>query len=160
MLRPRVLPEPLTAYRIGDAEGLYPVYSAEGARRTGGRWSALGQAVIYASERSSTALLEKLVRLGELPPRQHSVEITIPAGASYEVVTEATVLGWYERGGASARAFGLGWLEEGRSAILLVPSVVARAERNILINPVHPDAAGVRVGLETPVRWDERLFEP
>jgi hypothetical protein len=30
--------------------------------------------------------------------------------------------------------------EERRSALLLVPSMVARVERNILINPVHPDA--------------------
>lgn len=160
MPHPRRLPEPLTAYRIGDAAGVHPVYNAEGARRTGGRWSAPGQTVIYASEHYATALLEKLVRLGELPPRQHSVEIVIPAGTSYEVVTEATVPGWYARGAASARAFGSAWLEEGRSAILLVPSVVARVERNVLINPAHPDAARVRVGLEQPVRWDERLFEP
>ena len=138
MPRPRILPEPLTAYRIGDAEGLYPAHSAEGARRTGGRWSMPGQAVIYASEHYSMALLEKLVRLGELPPRQHSVEITIPAGTSYEVVTEATVPGWYERGGASARVFGSGWLEEGRSAILLVPSVVARGAQH----PHQPRASG------------------
>ena len=156
----RVLPEPLTAHRIGDAAGAYPVYSPEGARRTGGRWSAPGQAVIYASEHYSTALLEKLVRLGELPPGQHSVEITIPGGTSYEVVTPDTVPGWYERGGASARRFGSAWIEEARSAVLLVPSVVARVERNVLINPAHPDAAAIHAGLETPVRWDERLFEP
>ena len=98
-------------------------------------------------------MLAKLLKVPcELPPCQHFVEIMIPAGASYEVVTEATVPDWYERGGASARAFGSGWLEEGRSAILLMPSVVARVERNILINPAHPDAAGMRVCLETPVR--------
>ncbi len=88
------------------------------------------------------------------------MEIAIPAGVSYEVVAEATVPGWYERGGASARRFGSAWIEEARSAILLVPSVVARVERNVLINPAHPDAAAIRSGLETPVRWDQRLFEP
>ena len=150
----------MAPYRIGDAEGAYPVYSPEGARRTGGQWSAPGQVVIYASKHRSTALLEKLVRLGELPPRQHFVEIAIPAGVSYEVVTEATVPDWYERGGASARRFGAAWIEEARSAIVLVPSVVARMERNVLINAAHPQAAAIRVGLETPVRWDERLFEP
>jgi RES domain-containing protein len=49
-------------------------------------------------------------------------------------------------------------LDEVRSAILLVPSVVARMERNILINPAHPDAAAIRPTLEEPVPWDERLF--
>ena len=32
---------------------------------------------------------------------------------------------------------------EARSAILLVPSYVARIERNVVINPAHVDAAGV-----------------
>ena len=46
---------------------------------------------------------------------------------------------------------------EVRSAILIVPSVVARMERNVLINPAHVDAARIRPGLEVPVTWDARL---
>ena len=46
----------------------------------------------------------------------------------------------------------------GRSATLLVPSVVARVERNVVIHPHHADAGSIAVGLETPVHWDSRLF--
>jgi RES domain-containing protein len=41
---------------------------------------------------------------------------------------------------------------------LLVPSVVAREEWNVLVNPAHPLAASIVVGVPRPVVWDERLF--
>ena len=58
----------------------------------------------------------------------------------------------------AARQFGDAWLTESRSAILVVPSVVARAEFNVLVNPMHPDAARIVVADPQPVVWDERLF--
>ncbi|WP_346266177.1 hypothetical protein [Sphingobium limneticum] len=36
--------------------------------------------------------------------------------------------------------------------------MVARMERNILINPLPPDAAGITHDLPEPVWWDERLY--
>ena len=52
----------------------------------------------------------------------------------------------------------LEWYAEGRSCILMVPSVVARTERNIIINARHPEFPRLTPGPETPVWWDERLF--
>ncbi|WP_423912482.1 RES family NAD+ phosphorylase [Caballeronia sp.] len=43
------------------------------------------------------------------------------------------------------------WIEEGRSAVLIVPSVVARAEFNALVNPVHPDAKHLLITEPQPV---------
>jgi RES domain-containing protein len=148
-----------TAWRIGDPDGEHPIWSAEGARLAEGRWHQSGDAVIHAAEHYSTAMLEKLVHLnGILPANQHFIEIAIPAGTSYEVVTPDSLPGWHSRDARTARAFGHRWLAEARSAILFVPSVVARMERNILVNPAHPDAGAIRPGLETPVWWDRRLF--
>ena len=158
-MRPRTLPEPMRAYRIGDPAGQFPVWSTEGATRTSGRWHEAGDAVIYASEHYSTALLEKLVHWnGALPPNQHFIEITIPAGTSYEVVTADIVPDWFAPSGVAARRFGHQWYVDNRSAILLVPSVVARMERNVVINSRHADFSSLTVGLETPVWWDRRLF--
>ena len=154
----RRLDRPLTAWRIGDSDGRHPVFSPEGGRRAAGRWNEAGDAVIYASEHYSTAMLEKLVRLGEMPAGQHFVEITVPAGVSYEVATGDQVPGWHEKNCARARAFGHAWYRACRSAVLLVPSVVARMERNLLIHSEHPDFARIEAGLETPIWWDERLF--
>jgi RES domain-containing protein len=153
----RVLHSPMRAYRIGDPSGRYPIYSGEGAARTEGRWHEKGQEVIYASEHYSTAMLEKLVHWnGILPPNQHFVTIEIPSGISYEVVTKDSLAGWIHQD--VARRFGSRWLADRRSAALLVPSIVARMERNILINPQHPDARLITAGLEEPVVWDGRLF--
>ena len=154
----RRLRKSLRAYRIGDPAGDHPVYSGDGSRVYPGRWNERGQSVIYASEHYSTALLETLARTGEMPRNQHYVEIDIPAGVTYEVVTKDTLPGWCDVDGAVARSFGSRWYTERRSAILIVPSVVARMEHNVLIHSSHDEARSISVGLETPVCWDLRLF--
>lgn len=155
----RGLPASLTAYRIGDRAGHFPVYSADGALRAAGRWHERGDEVIYAAEHYSTAMLESLANWGrELPPNQHYIEIAIPAGVTYEVASADHLPGWHRPDGTSARLFGHRWYSERRSAVLFVPSVVARVERNIIINATHDDFPRIKPGLETPIRWGERLF--
>ena len=148
----------MQAYRIGDRKGAYAVYSGEGSRENEGRWHSRGQNVIYASKYYSTAVLEKLVRTGEMPPNQYFVEIIILPGVSYEVVTKDSVPDWCNKDQVAARKFGSTWFRECRSAILIVPSVVARVDQNVLINPHHDDYSQIKAGLETPVWWDSRLF--
>ena len=161
MTVPHRLAETLCAYRIGDRKGRWPVFSAEGARRVSGRWHEVGDRVIYASERYATAMLETLVRWNGPPPgNQHFVRIRIPAGTSHEVANpDAPELeGWHLPDSPSARRFGRRWYAESRSAILIVPSVVVRMERNIVINASHPEFSQLTPDAETPVWWDERLF--
>jgi len=43
--------------------------------------------------------------------------------------------------------------------VLLVPSVVARREMNVLLNPRHADFTKIVAGYPEPVVWDARLFE-
>jgi RES domain-containing protein len=156
----RALPEALRAFRIGDPQGKYPIYSGEGAATVEGRWHRRGQEVIYASLSYATALLEKLAHYnGVLPSNQHFIEIEIPAGTSYEQCTKDSLPEWSLPDSPQARAFGSQWLEEARTAILIVPSYVAREERNVLINPRHAQAGKIRPSLEKPVWWDSRLFD-
>ena len=153
----RALPEPLHVFRIGDPAGRFPIYSGDGAALQEGRWHRKGQDVIYASGSYSTAMLEKLVSFnGTLPPNQHFIEIIIPARTSYEIVSKDSLPSWTNAG--KARVFGAKWFQDKRSAILIVPSFVAREETNVLINSHHADAKGIRPGLEKPVWWDARLF--
>ncbi|MCA8928365.1 MAG: RES domain-containing protein [Alphaproteobacteria bacterium] len=155
----RTLPEQWTVYRIGDPAGEFPIWDAGGARQASGRWHEAGAGVIYASRHYSTAMLEKLVHYqGALPPNQHFIAITIPAGTSYEVVNPDRLDGWAHPSCEAARRFGAAWYAERRSALLIVPSVVARMEQNILFHAGHPEFSAVIPGLETPVWWDERLF--
>ena len=106
-------------------------------------------------------MLEKLVHLnGVFPTGQHSISIMIPSGTAYEVVTSHQIPQWYDSTGNTTREFGAKWFDEKRSCILIVPSVVARVENNVLINPHHPDFNFVTASLEQPVTWDNRLFSP
>ena len=153
----RTLTTAMRAWRVGDPAGQFPIFSGEGAALEGGRWNENGQRAIYASQSYSTAMLECLAHFsGELPSNQHFFEIDIPAGITYEVVTKDSPPGWTDQ--TVARAHGAEWLRELCSAILIVPSFVAREECNVLINPAHPQFGLIRAGLETPVIWDERLL--
>jgi RES domain-containing protein len=115
--------------------------------------------MIYSSEHYSTALLEKLVRgSGQLPHNQHFVTISIPRGVSYEIFLPPALPGWDAMPATVSKPYGELWCRQRRSAILLVPSVVARLDRNILINPAHPDFALIETSLHEPVFWDRRLF--
>jgi RES domain-containing protein len=149
----------LTCYRIGDPEGAFAIYDAEGARLYPGRWNTLTSPIIYTCEHYSTALLEKLVHANlVMPANQHFIAITIPNGVSYEIFQTAAHPGWDSRNESVCKNFGQRWCEEKRSALLIVPSIPARLEHNFLINPAHPDAKAITHTLPEPVWWDDRLY--
>jgi RES domain-containing protein len=149
----------LTSFRIGDPDGAYPIYDTEGARLFPGRWNTETSPMIYTSEHYSTAMLEKLVHANSvLPPNQHYIRITIPNGVSYEVFQTARYPGWDAKNETICKVFGEAWYRAQRTALLLVPSMPARLERNVLINPLHPDSTGITYKLPEPVWWDERLY--
>jgi RES domain-containing protein len=144
-----------------DPRGEFPIYDARGSALFPGRWNTPDTPVIYASENYSTAMLEKLVHgNGHLPANQHYVVISIPREVSYEEVGADALPGWDTLEPTVSRDFGAAWVRERRSAILLVPSFVVPLERNVVINPAHPDASRIAVGAPQPVWWDRRLFNP
>lgn len=146
-------------YRIGDPNGDFPIYDARGSSLFPGRWNTPDTPVIYASENYSTAMLEKLVHgSGHLPPNQHYVVINVPSGTSYEDIASDALPGWATPEPTVSRDFGATWVREQRSAVLLVPSFVVRLERNVVINPAHPDTTRFEIGAPQPVWWDRRLF--
>jgi RES domain-containing protein len=115
--------------------------------------------MIYTSEHYSTALLEKLVHgSGRLPPNQHYIKVTIPRGLTYEMFSPPMLPGWDRMPATVSKAFGERWCLEKRSVILIVPSVVARLDHNVLINPAHKEFPSLEASLHEPVFWDRRLF--
>ena len=149
----------LSAFRIGDPDGAHPITDVEGARLYPGRWNTGDSPILYTSEHYSTAMLEKLVHAnGVLPPNQHFIRFLIPPGTSYEIFQTAGHPGWDGKDERICKRFGAGWYAERRSALLLVPSIPARVERNILINTQHPEAAAIETALPEPVWWDDRLY--
>ncbi len=106
-------------------------------------------------------MLERLVHAGtgRIPRNQKAILITIPARVSIEECTaEGLPPGWDREDNIASRSFGDAWLESRRSAVLIVPSAVAKYEKNVLINPAHPDFKWIVGSRPEAVVWDARLF--
>jgi RES domain-containing protein len=150
---------PDVAFRIADRR--HPIFDPTGAFLYGGRWNSPGKRVIYAAQTYAGALLEVLVHanLGVVPKTHAAVEIHIPDYVSREALSPQALEGWAAENNVASRRFGDLWLEERRTAVLLVPSVVLQGrEANILLNPDHPDFARITTTAPEPVLWDPRLF--
>jgi RES domain-containing protein len=159
-LTAQILDQVLRCYRIGDPAGAHPIFDATGSRLHPGRWNTSACPVLYTSEHYSTALLEKLVHgSGHVPPNQHYIEITIPNGVTYEVFDPARLPEWVQASATASKAYGDEWQSRKRSLILIVPSIVARLDSNILINPDHSQFGRVQTSLHRPIWWDSRLFK-
>jgi RES domain-containing protein len=155
----QILDRTLSCLRIGDPNGAYPIFDATGSTIAPGRWNAAGSPTIYTSEHYSTALLEKLVHgSGRLPPNQYYIEMTVPRGLTYEVFSPTALPGWDSMPATVSKDFGERWCFDKRSVILIVPSVVARLDSNVLINPAHPEFSAITASLHQPVYWNRRLF--
>lgn len=146
------------AFRIADQR--HKIFDGEGAAMFGGRWNSAGRRIIYAAETYAGAMLEVLVNanIGRLPKHHVWIEITIGAGVSVEVAEERAIRRWDAPDQRASRAFGDQWYDERRSTILIVPSAVVRAERNVVINQEHPGFRKLRASRPKLVVWDERLF--
>ena len=60
---------------------------------------------------------------------------------------------------AATQTIGMQWLVDGESLGLWVPSFVEPAEKNLLINPAHPDFVRIKLLIETnSFVFDPRLF--
>lgn len=57
----------------------------------------------------------------------------------------------------ASKALGDAWLRSASSLGLFVPSRVIPLERNVLLNPRHPQMAEVKVALTEPFVFDDRL---
>jgi RES domain-containing protein len=135
--------------------------SGAGAKITGGRWNRPGLPVLYCADTPSLACLETLVHLGtgDLPLNRYLVAIDVPDPvwrARENQTSEFLAIGWdaFPAGQVSID-FGDEWLKSKRTAVMAVPSAIVPEDSVILINPLHPDAAGI-VGSKTR-RW---LYDP
>ena len=147
-------------FRIGDER--HPLWDGTGAALVGGRWNSPGRQVIYGSLSYACALLEILAyaNIGRIPTTHRFLIADVPDGVTVER-HDANSLppGWDAENSSSSRGFGDLWLKEARSAVLLVPSVVAKLEWNALVNPLHPDSTRLTISTSEKVVWDKRLFE-
>ncbi len=127
-----------------------------------GRWNSNGVFVIYAAQNCSLACLENLVhRNGFGNDNDYSVlTISIPNTIkSDEILQKNLPKNWNqfdERAHLSCRAIGDNWVKSMKTCVLFVPSAIILGEKNILINPNHPDFKKIKF-TKQPFTFDRRL---
>jgi RES domain-containing protein len=152
----------IRAWRIVKAKYAASALSGEGARKYGGRWNTPGVAVVYAAGSLSLAILEMLVHLQshELLGRYVSFEVAFDSGGVEDLDLTKLPKRWRKSPPpTTVQRLGDAWATSGKSCILRVPSSIVPAESNYLINPKHPDFAGVSHGPKQPIRFDPRLIK-
>lgn len=134
--------------------------SGQGGLLSSARWHD-HLPVIYASVNSATCILEKLVHL--LPEEIHhdlamSILTVDESLSSEEISIEQLPPAWKRYPGPDIlKRIGNAWLTSKSSPLLFVPSVIDPYSQNVLINPLHPDAAHITVTKVEPFTYDKRL---
>jgi RES domain-containing protein len=127
------------------------------------RWNTIGIRIIYTAASPSLAVLETLVHLDPtLFGERTLLELEVP-DASLEHVFEQALMQLLrdapeDEPERSTQRYGSTWVQEMRSLVLEVPSLVMPIERNYLLNPLHPDMKGVKVLRRELVTLDPRLY--
>ncbi len=150
----------VTTWRICAPQYAQAAYSGEGARLYGGRWNSRGRAVVYTSESISLAVLEQLVHVEDPAALDAFVVISATLDESaVETLAEASLPDDWRAYPAPAalKEIGDAWLTENRSLALKVPSATVRGQYNLLVNPAHPDFAGVEVSKPDALDLDPRI---
>ena len=135
----------------------------EESRDSGGRWHEPGRPLVYASTSCALATLEFLAHLDGKPASGLvAMHIHIPDGLRIDCMpVESLPADWRTPEHPECRALGQRWLQRphaSRAAVLEVPSAVVPLERNILIDPTHPDAAAVCVHDVSDYALDARVL--
>jgi RES domain-containing protein len=148
-------------WRICRARFAGEAFSGNGARRFGGRWNTPGVPMVYASSSLALAAIELFVHLEPnlQPDDLVSIEATLPEGEpAQRLRPDDLPPGWWTDDCDPLQAIGDRWIHEASSLALKVPSAALRMEWNVLVNPLHPAIAEIRIEEPQPFHFDARMF--
>lgn len=139
-----------------DLDGL-----ASGSLMADGRWhrSSDRLPVVYAASTRALCQLEKRVHCNGFAPKDLALlRLQLPEDATLENVNPLLPTNW-RTDMTATQAIGAHWARSSRTLGLWVPSFVEPQERNLVINPRHPQYASIAVQIEkNPFEFDPRLF--
>lgn len=125
-----------------------------------GRWhTKTGRQIVYTSSSRALCQLEKRVHTGGLAVKdQILMRLDLPEDAVLLDVVDMGLDAQWASDVALTRSLGDEWLLRARSVGLWVPSFVEPLERNLLLNPMHPQYARIALTVERiPFEFDPRL---
>jgi len=152
----------ILAWRIVSAQYQESAFTGDGAKTYGGRWNSKGVPVIYTAESLALASIEILVNLPSAKLLDNYVKIPVHFEESLvqEIPFADLPPDWDSRPvSQSTQIIGDKWVKEQRSTVLRVPSVVVPEEYVYLLNPIHPDFAGIEIGKPAAYHFDSRLVK-
>ena len=151
----------MVVYRISKLKYANDL-SGKGAKLFGGRWNLPGYAMLYTSSHISLAFLEMLVNANrrQLKSNFQVMCIEIPDSLQIkEIALKDLPSNWRKGIGADElQSYGSSWLKEGKEAICKVPSAIIPFEKNVLINPEHPDFSKIKLVDSFSLDIDERFI--
>lgn len=133
--------------------------TGSGGLRAPGRWHDRGLPIVYLAETPAGALLEACVHTSanDVPPTYTLLAVRADDKTRTESLDMTALrLDWTEHLEAT-RQIGSNWLRSLRSALLRVPSALVPATFNVLLNPLHAEAASVRIESTYEYPFDPRL---
>jgi RES domain-containing protein len=148
-------------WRICKARYADEAFSGIGARRFGGRWNTPGVPMVYASSSLALAAIELFVHLEPnlQPDDLVSIAATLPEGEPAQRLTpDQLPADWWTDDFEPLRVLGDQWIREKSSLAIEVPSAALRVEWNVLVNPLHPAIAEIKVEEPQAFRFDARMF--
>lgn len=150
-------------YRISKTKRVKDL-SGEGARLAGGRWNQKGVPVLYTSDSTALAALEKLVHtpLHLMPKNLSILTLELPSQLSITKVDPKELpKNWcnYPTLPELTR-LAQGWIEAQTTVTLCVPSAITPEGegRNYILNPSHPDFNQIKIVNTALFNYDKRLF--
>lgn len=155
--------EALLVWRITTARHAERAFDGEGARLYGGRWNHSGTPLVYTSLTLSLCALEYFVHLdpGLAPRSLVAIRAEIPADLRIGSLDARELPPDWRVYPApdSLKDLGTAWARGREAAVLSVPSAIIPRERNVLLNPAHPDFGRLRIHPAEPFAFDPRMWK-
>ncbi|WP_413043864.1 RES family NAD+ phosphorylase [Pseudomonas sp. YJ42] len=151
----------MRAWRISKAKRAADL-SGVGAALEGGRWNDAEVAAVYLGLSPAICCLETFVHQTQrpvIPMKITELELPDDPGLYLEPDVHSLPKGWASLPpDRPSMSFGTAWLKSCSHLGLIVPSAVMTLERNIVLNPMHPAMARVKISQILDFTYDERLF--
>ncbi len=116
--------------------------------------------MLYCATSESLAMLELRVHSPHPYPRTRwKFTLEVPDDALTSIEMEQLPRGWNSLPpGPASKRIGDAWVASNSTLGLLVPSVVASDEKNLVLNPTHPRFREVRILTKRRIVLDKRLY--
>ena len=152
-------------FRIAPERFLQDLSGKGASYRQGGRWNRAGLPVVYMAPSASTAMLEMANYLPSprLIPRAYRIGVyELPDKIRLDSLDAGKLPPDWNRYPypASTQQMGTDWHQQGRALGLRVPSVAVpgQLEQILVINPLHPDLAHLKLTETVDLAFNPRIF--